>query len=105
MDLFFKLGIMLKITRAENIPFREADWSLMQMIQSKVEISVTQREDENEKDLEDRLDETFSRELDKVLANDNVYQKQKRQLAYLVDVIKKELPTKARDVILKAKEI
>ena len=94
---------MLKITRWENIPFRDTDWILMQMIQSKIEVSVMQNENESEKDLENRLDSTLKREIEKTLANDSIYQKQKAQLNYLVWVIKKELPWKAKEIILKAK--
>jgi hypothetical protein len=96
----------VEITRTEAIPFREADGTIMQMKQYEVTVKVIQQEEsETIEDIEKELDIIFNRNLEKTLAKDPVYIKQKLQLNFLVDQLKIIAPTKARDLIFKAKQL
>ncbi len=93
------------ISKEEGIPFRSESWELMQMLQHKVRVTVTQWEDETDDWLEKKLDDTFNREIKKALSEDSVYQKQNKQLKYLVEIIKKELPGRYKEIITNAKKL
>ena len=94
-----------EIERTEAIPFREADWTIMQMKQYEVSVKVTQDEWETVADIEKQLDIVFERNITKTLGNDPIYQKQKRQLNFLVEKLKAAAPTKAKEIILAAKKL
>ena len=94
-----------EIQRTEAIPFREQDWSIMQMKQYEVSVKVTQDEWESVEDIEKQLDIVFTRNLEKTLTKDPVYQKQKRQLNFLVEKLKVAAPTRAKEIILEAKKL
>lgn len=95
-----------EITRTEAIPFREQDWTIMQMKQYEVSVKVIQEEWETVEKIEEQLDIVFNRNLEKTLEKDSVYQRQKNQLNFIVEEIKKVLsPLQAREIILKAKNI
>ena len=95
----------VSITREEQIPFRETDWTVMQMVQHKIWVTVVQEEWETIKDIEEELELIFNRNYWKVLDKDIVYQNQKTALNFLVNEIKKTNPTEAKKIILKAKSI
>jgi len=96
----------LTISREESIPFVDQDWIIMQMIRKKVFVSVTWEEWETEEQIKEKLDKLFEEEFDKALASDDIYQKQKKQLKFLLDELKKHLPKeKVKDIILKAKKL
>lgn len=94
------------ITKEEQIPFRELDGSVMQMVQHKIWVTVTNEwSDETIEELEKQLDIVFNRNYEKTLASDVIYQKQKKQLTFLFNKIKELNPTKAREIFNQAKEI
>ena len=93
------------IIREQAIPFRDSGWDILQMVEHRITVSVTQDELESEESLETRLDTIFKREFEKALSTDSVYQKQQKQLKILVDFIKKETPSKYNKVILELKKI
>lgn len=95
---------MITIQRTQNYPFKDETW-IMQMIHFSIRTSVTQLEWENQEDLQKRSDKLFAEETQKVLSSDDVYQKQQAQLKFLVEVIKKELPRAAKDIINEARDI
>lgn len=94
----------ITLTRTEQIPFVE-DWQILQMVKFKVEVSATQEEGETIEEVEKQLDEVFERNLKKTMANDDIYNKLKKQLNYLATTIKEECPAKANKIIAKAKNI
>lgn len=94
-----------EIQRTEAIPFREQDWTIMQMKQYEVTVKVTQDEWETVADIEKQLDIVFERNITKTLGNDPIYQKQKRQLNFLVEKLKIAAPTRAKEIILAAKKL
>ena len=93
------------ITREEQIPFREADWTVMQMVQHKIWVTVVQEEWETIEDIEKELELIFNRNYWKVLDKDTIYMNQKKQLNFLVSKIKEVAPTKAKEIILAARKI
>jgi len=95
----------IEIQRTEAIPFREVDWTIMQMKQYEVTVKVTQGEWETVEQIEKELDIVFERNITKTLGSDPIYQKQKRQLNFLVEQLKEVAPTKAREIILSAKKL
>ena len=92
------------ITREEAIPFREQDWTIMQMVQYKISVSVTQEGEETIEDIEKQLDIVFARNLEKTMIKDPIYQRMKTKLNFLVWQIKEHLPNKAREIILETKK-
>lgn len=94
-----------EIERTEAIPFREQDWTIMQMKQYEVTVKVSQENDESLEEIEKQLDIVFERNITKTLGNDPIYQKQKRQLNFLVEKLKIAAPTKAKEIILAAKKL
>lgn len=95
----------IKITKEEQIPFREADGTVMQMMQHKIWVTIEGEEGEKVEDLEKELEIIFNRNYWKVLDKDTIYQKQKKQLNFLVSKIKEVAPTKAKDIILATRKI
>ena len=93
------------ISREEQIPFRESDWTVMQMVQHRIWVTVVQEENETLEDIEKQLDIVFNRNYEKTLAIDPVYQRQKKQLNFLQSKIKELLPMKYKSIILSAKKI
>lgn len=94
-----------KISRTEAIPFREEDGSIMQMKQYEVTVEVTQEENQTVEQMEILLDTVFDRNITKTLWRDPIYQKQKKQLNFLVNEIKKIDPVMAKKIILEAKKL
>lgn len=94
----------VQITRSESIPFREANWEIMQMKQYELSITLTQ-EEESVEQLEQQLWETFDRNMKKMLEQDPVYVRQRKQLQFLVEQIRKHNPDKAKEIILSANKI
>lgn len=94
----------VQITRSESIPFREANWEIMQMKQYELSVTITQEEESMAK-LEEELSVTFERNMRKMLEQDPVYVRQRKQLLFLVEQIKKYTPDKAKEIILSANKI
>lgn len=93
------------ISREEAIPFREQDWTVIQMVQYRNSVSVTQEEWETLEEIEKKLGEVYTRNMERIMSKDPVYQRQKQQLIYLANQIKEHIPTKAKDIILTANRI
>lgn len=94
-----------KISRTEAIPFREEDGSIMQMKQYEVTVEVTQEENQTLEEMEKLLDIVFDRNIKKTLWKDPIYNKQKKQLNFLVNEIKKLDPVMAKKIILAAQKL
>ncbi len=94
-----------KISKEESIPFREADWTLMTMIQHRIGVVVESEEWDKVEDIEKELELIFNRNYWKVLDKDAIYMNQKKQLNFLVSKLKEVAPTKAKNIILQAKKI
>jgi len=81
----------ITISREENLPFIDTDWVLMQMIRKKIYVSITWDEWETEEQVREKLDSVFNSEFDKALSSDSIYQKQKKQLVFLLDKFKQSV--------------
>lgn len=82
----------ISITRMEQIPFRDENWTVIQMVQHSISVTATQEEGETKEDVQKEVDTTLQENFDKVLSTDIIYQKQTKQLHYLFDILKKKLP-------------
>lgn len=95
----------VSITKTEAIPFREVNWDIMQMKQHEISVTVTQEEWESVEDIEFQLNTVFTRNIEKTMSTDAIYQRQKDRLNYLVGQIKILSPAKAKNIILATKKI
>jgi len=94
------------INREENIPFREADGSIMQMSQYRIWVTVSNEEGETLEDIEKQADEILKRNIEKTLSTDIIYQRQKKQTNALAKYIKDNMTeAEARAIITKVKQI
>ncbi len=76
----------------------------MQMKQYELSITLTQ-EEESMAQLEEELSVAFERNMKKMLEQDPVYVRQRKQLLFLVERIKEHAPSKAKEIILSANKI
>ncbi len=97
----------MKITLSREywIPWTDNEWNIMQMIKKKIYVSITQ-EEETEEEIKQKLEQIYNEELEKALKDNDIYTKQKKQLSFLLEELKKNLPKeKIKNIILKAKNL
>lgn len=94
-----------EITREQSIPYRDESWNILQMIQHRVWVTVANENWETLEQIEEQADLVLARNIEKTLSTDAIYQKQKKQLNFLLSKIKEIVPQYARQIIVEAREI
>lgn len=93
------------INREHQIPFRDESWNLVQMIQHRIWVTVSNDNWETLEDIEQQADIILARNIEKTLSTDTIYQRQKKQLNFITNKIKELIPQNAREIIMEAKKI
>ena len=82
----------ISITKTEQIPFRDENGVVMQMVQYWVTVTATQEEWETKEDVQKEVDSVLEDNLKQILSKDIIYQQKTKQLQYLFNLIKQKLP-------------
>ena len=96
----------MKIQISEQIPFRDEQWVIMQMVHKSVSIEAEQKEGETEEQLQDRVNNRLAVNLEIIASSIPYYKHKQARLNYILAEFKKIVSKKDYDtIIINAKKI
>lgn len=93
------------ITREEQIPFVDASWQIMQMVQYKIWVTAFQDDWQTVEEMQVELDKVFEDEREKLSWQVPLLKIKERRIQFILDQVKRLMPDKYNSILLWAKNI